>query len=328
MALSPSHDDAATSLVTYADIEAAAHRLEPVINKTPVHTSRTFDQRTGSQVYFQCEQFQRTGAFKLRGAYNALSQLSSEQKSKGVLTFSSGNHAQAIALAGQLLDIPTTIVMPQNAPAVKLEATRGYGAEIVEYDPATTTREDLAERLSRERGQMLIPPSNHPHVIAGQGTVARQLLETVGSLDALLVGCGGGGLLSGCAIAARTLAPDCRVIGIEPEAGDDATRSFYSGELQTVEDPETIAEGARTPCLGEITFPIVQEYVAEMATVSDDAIIQTLRFVWERMKLVVEPTGVLPAAALYDEVVSLPDQRIGVVLSGGNVDLNAICELF
>lgn len=325
---SPSYDDAATSLVTLSDIEAAAERLKPVINHTPVHTSRTFNEHTDADVYFQCEQFQRTGAFKLRGAFNALSQLPPEQQEKGVLTFSSGNHAQAVALAGTLLEIPTTIVMPKNAPAVKLQATRDYGAEVVEYDPATETREDLANRLSRERDQLLIPPSNHPDIIAGQGTVARQLLETVGPLDALIVGCGGGGLLSGCAVAANGLAPDCRVIGIEPAAGDDAARSFYSGELKTVENPETIAEGARTPSLGSLTFPLIQEYVSEMHTVTDEAIIRTLRFLWERMKLVVEPTGALGATALYDRVVSLPGKRVGIVLSGGNVDLNTACELF
>lgn len=325
---SPSHDDAATSLVTLSDIDEAARRLEPIINHTPVHTSRTFNERTGADVYFQCEQFQRTGAFKLRGAYNALSQLPEDQKEQGVLTFSSGNHAQAVALAGTLLEIPTTIVMPSSAPAVKLQATRAYGAEVVEYDPATQTREDLAEELSRERGQVLIPPSNHPDIIAGQGTVARQLIKTVGPLDVLLVGCGGGGLLSGCAVAANGLSPDCKVIGIEPEAGDDATRSFYSGELQTVENPETIAEGARTPSLGSLTFPLIREYVAEMHTVTDQGIIRTLRFLWERMKLVVEPTGALGTTALYEEVVSFPGKRVGIILSGGNVDLNSACELF
>ena len=314
--------------VTYADIEAAYQRLAGVVHKTPVLTSRTVNDRTNSQVFFKCENFQRTGSFKFRGAYNALAQLSEAQKQQGVLTYSSGNHAQAIALAGKLLGIPTTVVMPQDAPEVKIAATRGYGAEIILYDRTTSTREELAQNLANQRQLTIIPPYNHPHIVAGQGTAAKELIEEVGQLDMLLVCCGGGGLLSGCAIATKTLSQNCRVIGVEPSQADDATRSFYTKILQTSDNPNTIADGARTPSLGQLIFPLVLHYVNDMVTVSEEAILRTLFFLWERLKIVVEPTGVLAAAALLEGAVTLPNGRIGVIISGGNVDLKQMNKLF
>ena len=314
--------------ITIADIVDAHKRLTGVAHKTPVLTSRTIDKLVNSQVFFKCENFQRAGAFKFRGAYNALSQLSEPQKRRGVLTFSSGNHAGAIAISGQLLNIPTTIVMPDDAPSVKLAATRGYGAEVLLYKRAQMTREDLAQQLIKERQLTFIHPYDRPHVIAGQGTAAKELIEEVGELDLLLVCCGGGGLLSGCAIATKALSPRCKVIGVEPEKADDATRSFHTKTLHTVHNPDTIADGARTPSLGKITFPIVLHYVDDMVTVSEEAIRRTMFFLWERMKIVVEPTGVLAAAALLEGVVKAPDGRVGVIISGGNVDLKQVGQLF
>jgi len=307
--------------VTITDVEASTKRLAGIAHRTPVLTSRTVNDRSNSQVFFKCENFQRTGSFKFRGAYNALAQLSEAQKQKGVLTFSSGNHAQAIALAGQLLNIPTTIVMPDDAPTVKQSATRGYGAEVILYNRQQTNREELAQTLSQERDLVFIPPYDHPHIVAGQGTAAKELIEEVGELDLLLVCCGGGGLLSGSAIATKAVLPNCRVIGVEPERADDATRSFHTKTLQTVKNPDTIADGARTPSLGQITFPLVLHYVDDMVTVSEEAILRTMFFLWERLKIVVEPTGVLAAAALLEGVVNVPQARIGVIISGGNVDL-------
>jgi threonine dehydratase len=318
----------AIDLVQYDDVVAAAGLLKGQANLTPVVTSRTVDRQVSSQVFFKCENFQRTGSFKFRGAYTALSQLNAEQKQQGVITYSSGNHAQAIALSGQLLGIPTTIVMPEDAPLVKQSATRGYGAEVILYDRSETTREELARKLAHDRHLTVIPPFDHAHVIAGQGTVAKEFFEQVGDLDYLLVCCGGGGLLSGCAIAAHTLCPDCQVIGVEPAAGDDATRSFHSGTLQTIAHPDTIADGARTSSLGKITFPLVLHYVDNMLTVSDEALLQTLFFLWERLKLVIEPTGALAATALLQGLLSAPDRRIGVILSGGNVDLKQMVKLW
>ena len=314
--------------LTITDVQAAENRLLGIAHHTPVLTSRTVNELTHSQVFFKCENFQRAGAFKFRGAYNALAQLSEIQKQKGVLTYSSGNHAQAIALAGKLLNIPATIVMPDDAPAVKQKATRGYGAEVILYNRHTTDREELAQSLASDRGLKLIPPYDHPHVIAGQGTAALELIQEVGELDFLLVPCGGGGLLSGCAIATKALLPKCRVIGVEPELADDATRSFYSKTLQTVNNPNTIADGARTPSLGKFTFPLVLNYVDDMVKVSESAILRTMFFLWERLKIVVEPTGVLAAAALLEGVVAVPVARIGIIISGGNVDLKQIGKLF
>ncbi|MFQ5568572.1 MAG: threo-3-hydroxy-L-aspartate ammonia-lyase [Rhodothermales bacterium] len=313
--------------VTYDDVAAAATRLHGIANRTPVMTSRTFDTLAKASVFFKGENFQRTGAFKFRGAYNALSQLSQNQKQRGVLTYSSGNHAQAVALAGRLLDIPATIIIPDDAPAVKLAATRGYGAEIILYNREDITREELGRRISEERGLPLIPPYDHPHIVAGQGTAAKELLEETGSLDVLLVCCGGGGLLSGSALAAKALAPSCRVIGVEPALADDATRSFHTGRLHTVHNPATIADGARTPSLGQVTFPLVLKYVDDMVTVSEKAILRAMHFLWERLKIVVEPTGALATAALHDGVVAAPGTRIGVLISGGNVDLQQALRL-
>ncbi|MBD0303753.1 MAG: threo-3-hydroxy-L-aspartate ammonia-lyase [Tolypothrix sp. T3-bin4] len=320
--------EAKSSPVTYADIKAAAERLASVAHRTPVLTSKTVNKRTNSQVFFKCENFQRAGSFKFRGAYNALSQLSEEQKQQGVLTFSSGNHAQGIALSGQLLGIPTTIVMPQDAPQVKQAATRGYGAEVILYDRAEAKREELAKNLALDRPLTVIPPYDHPHIIAGQGTAAKELIEEVGELDMLLVCCGGGGLLSGCAIATKTLSPNCRVIGVEPAQADDAMRSFHTKTLCTVDNPNTIADGARTPSLGQLTFPLILDNVDDMVAVSEEAILRTMFFLWERLKIVVEPTGVLAATALLEGVVKMPNSRIGVIITGGNVDLKQVTQLF
>jgi threonine dehydratase len=280
------------------------------------------NERTGAQVFFKCENLQRIGAFKFRGAFNALSQLSPEERRRGVLSFSSGNHAQAVALAGKLLGIRVTIVMPSDAPAVKIEATRGYGAEVVLNDKRKETREEVAERIVRERGLTMIPPFDHPQIIAGQGTAAKELIEDAGALDVLLVPCGGGGLISGCAIAARQLSPKCRVIGVEPAAGDDATRSFHEKRLITIQVPQTIADGARTTSLGSITFPLVLKYVNDMLTVTDEELLRTMFWLWERMKIVVEPTGALAACAVLQKKLNLETRRVGVILSGGNVDLH------
>jgi threonine dehydratase len=314
--------------VTYEDVQDAHERLQGVAHRTPVFTSRTLNEICCNEVLLKCENFQRMGAFKFRGAYNALAQLSPEQKYKGVITFSSGNHAQAVALAGKLLGIKTVIVMPKDAPKVKLEATRGYGAEVILYDPDEAEREVLARQLMEERGLTLIPPFDHPHVIAGQGTAAKELFEDVGQLDYLFVPCGGGGLLSGSLLSAQALSPQCKVYGVEPEAGDDGVRSFRTGVLQRVENPQTIADGARTPSLGVLTFAMIKELAAGMLTASDEELVRTMRFLWERMKIIVEPTGVLGLAPLFHGRLDLEGKRIGVILSGGNVDLQRACELF
>jgi threo-3-hydroxy-L-aspartate ammonia-lyase len=307
--------------LTYADVAAAHERIRGAARRTPVLTSATVDAMTGAQVHFKCENFQRMGAFKFRGAYNALSQLAAEQKRSGVVAFSSGNHAQAVALSGKLLGIPAVIVMPSDAPMVKLGATRGYGAEVVLYG-AGEDRQKIAEDLAAQRGMTLIPPFDHPHIAAGQGTAAKELLEDAGPLDLLLVPCGGGGLLSGCAIATKHLAPRCRVIGVEPAAGDDGVRSFQSKTLVTIAPPDTIADGARTTSLGpRVTFPLILQYVDDMLAVSDDELLQSMFLLWERMKIVVEPTGALAACALLTKKLDARGRKVGVVLSGGNVDL-------
>ena len=315
--------------VTYADVEAAARRLEGVAHRTPVATSSSFDALAGCEAYFKCENFQRMGAFKFRGAYNALSQLNPDQRRRGVVAFSSGNHAQAVALAGKLLSVPTTIVMPADAPAVKVAATRGYGAEVALYDRARgESREELADRLAREKGAAVVPPFDHAHVIAGQGTAAKELIEDVGPLDYLFVCCGGAGLLSGCAIAANHLSPGTKVIGVEPAAGDDAARSFKAKKLVHIEVPQTIADGARTQALGKLTFPLVLRHVNDIITVTDAELVAAMRFLWERMKLVVEPTGALATAGVLKGAIDVRDRRVGIILSGGNVDLKAVAALF
>ena len=303
----------------FDEIKAAQRRLKGQAHVTPVMTSATLDRITGAQVYLKCENFQKIGAFKFRGAYNSFSRLSTKQRRRGVVTFSSGNHAQAVALVGQMLDVRTTVIMPCNAPAIKLAATRAYGATVIEYDPTDASREDLAAEFQKKHGQILIPPFDHPDIVAGQGTAALELLEQVGDLDMLLVPCGGGGLLSGCAIAAHGLSPNCQTIGVEPELGDDATRSFRSGKLQRVDNPLTIADGARTPSLGNVTFPLVLEYVNDMATVSDQAIMEAVQFLFYRLKLVVEPSGALGLAGLLSKAI-VPEGRVGIILSGGNID--------
>lgn len=316
--------DLSTLPVSFEDIENAARTIDGAALRTPVFTSRLVDEHCGCSVFFKCENLQNTGSFKFRGAFNALSKLSDEDKQQGVLTFSSGNHAQALARAGQLLNIAVTIIMPADAPAVKKAATRSYGAEIIEYDKTKISREELAEQVAKERGLPIIPPYNHPHVIAGQGTAARELLQDQPDLDAVLVCCGGGGLLSGSSLSIKSLNPDCRVIGVEPKAADDAARSFLTGSIQSVVNPATIADGARTPSLGTLTFPIVRMLVDEFATVSEEAIYRSMIFLSERLKLVIEPTGALAFAALFGGEVNLPGQRVGVIISGGNLDLEGL----
>jgi threonine dehydratase len=312
--------------VSFDDVARAHERIKAQAHRTPVLRSATIDALTGARVFFKPENLQRMGAFKFRGAYNALSQLSADEKKRGVVAFSSGNHAQAVALAGKLLAIARVIVMPADAPKVKVEATRGYGAEIVLYEK-NQDREELAKRIASERGLTLIPPYDHPHIVAGQGTAAKELIEDAGPLDLLLVPCGGGGLLSGCAIAAKHLSPACRVIGVEPAAGDDATRSFKTKTLQTVKNPDTIADGARTPSLGKVTFPLVMRYVDDMLTVTDAELLKSMFFLWERMKIVVEPTGALAACALLEKKLDAKGKRVGVVLSGGNADIKALAAM-
>jgi len=316
------------SSVTFEDILSAAEQIAGIAHRTPVATSRLLDAACGNRMYLKCENLQRMGAFKFRGAYNAITRLSAAEKERGIIAYSSGNHAQAVALVSQILGLQATIVMPQNAPRLKLEATRSYGAQVVLYDPATSSREEIARRLGAEHGYAVIPPYDHPHIIAGQGTAALELLRETGPLDYLFVPCGGGGLLSGSAIAARGLAPNCRVIGVEPAAGDDATRSFHSGTLHTVHNPDTIADGARTPSLGQYTYPLVREYVSDMLAVSDEDLVRTMQFVWTRLKLIVEPTGVLGLAAIVNRRYPVENKRVGVILSGGNVDIASACGWF
>ena len=322
------NDTALARTVAYPDIVAAAARIEGVAHRTPVATSRQFDELAGCEAYFKCENLQRMGAFKFRGAYNALSALDAASRARGVVAFSSGNHAQAVALAAQLLGMRAVIVMPHDAPAVKVAATRGYGAEVQLYQRGVESRDGVAAKIAAERGSILIPPFDHADVIAGQGTTAKELIEDVGPLDYLFVCCGGAGLLSGCAVAAKHLSPGIKVIGVEPEAGDDAARSFRSKTLQTVVNPDTIADGARTESMGAITFPLVLENVADIITVSDAELVEAMRFIWERMKLVVEPTGALAAAGVLSGRIGVKGKRVGIILSGGNVDLKAIARYF
>lgn len=315
-------------MVGFEDVQAAARRLAGVAHRTPVVTSRLLDEACANRVFLKCENLQRAGAFKFRGAYNAISRLSDAEKARGVITYSSGNHAQAVALVCRLLDVSATVVMPAAAPSTKIEATRAYGANVLLYDPGHRSREEIVRDMAAEGGLVIVPPFDDPDIIAGQGTAALELFQEAGALDRLLVPCGGGGLLSGSAIAADQVAPGCRVIGVEPEAGDDATRSFRTGTLQTVQNPETIADGARTPSLGHYTFPLIREHVDDMLTVSDEDLIRTMRFVWSRLKLVVEPTGVLGLAALFTGRIACQDRRVGVILSGGNVDVAAALRWF
>ena len=315
-------------MVSFDDIQEAAGRLAGVAHRTPVVTSRLLDESCDNRVFLKCENLQRAGAFKFRGAYNAISRLSDAGRSRGVITYSSGNHAQAVALVCRLLGVSATVVMPSDAPSMKIEATRAYGAKVRLYDPLRRSREEMVREMAAAEGLVIVPPFDDPAIIAGQGTAALELFQDSGAFDYLLVPCGGGGLLSGSAIAADQAAPDCKVIGVEPEAGDDATRSFRTGTLQTVRNPETIADGARTSSLGQYTFPLIRRYVDEMLTVSDADLVRTMQFVWSRLKLIVEPTGVLGLAALFNGRAACRKSRIGVILSGGNVDLSAALRWF
>jgi threonine dehydratase len=315
------------SIPNFADVADAARRLAGVAHRTPVLTSRSADRNSGGRLFFKCENFQRIGAFKFRGAYNAITRFDPNQRAAGVLAYSSGNHAQAIALSAQLLGIKATIIMPLDAPATKLEATKGYGAEVITYNRFTQSREAIGEAVASERGMTLIPPYDHPDVIAGQGTVVKEFIEEVGELDLLLVPLGGGGLLGGSAISATTLSPKCRIIGVEPEAGNDGQQSLQKGAIVKIAVPKTIADGAQTTYLGNHNFPIIKLYVDEIITVSDAQLVETMRFFAERMKMVVEPTGCLAAAAALQHVLPIQDKKVGIIISGGNVDLKQFAEL-
>ena len=316
-----------TILPTFDDIAAAAERLAGHAHRTPVLTSRTADEELGAQLFFKCENLQRMGAFKFRGGFNALSKFDAPQRRAGVVAFSSGNHAQAIALAARQLGIPATIVMPHDAPAMKVAATRGYGGEVVLYDRYTEDREQISRELAERRGLTLIPPYDHPDVIAGQGTAAKELFDEVGPLDALFVPLGGGGLLSGSALATRALAPSCRLYGVEPEAGNDGQQSFRAGRIVNIETPQTIADGAQTQHLGQHTFAIIRRDVDDVLTASDAQLVEAMRFFASRMKMIVEPTGCLGFAAARAMKARLQGLRVGVLISGGNVDLERFCTL-
>jgi threonine dehydratase len=309
-------------LPTYDDVIAAAARLEGHAHRTPVLRSTTANERWGAEFFFKCENFQRMGAFKFRGAFNALSKFDATQRKGGVIAFSSGNHAQAIALSARLLSMPAVIVMPKDAPAAKVAATKGYGAEVVMYDRFTEDREALTKQLAQERGMTMIPPYDHPDVLTGQGTAVKELIEETGPLDHLFVCLGGGGLLSGSALSARALAPDCKVYGVEPEAGNDGQQSFRAGKIVHIETPKTIADGAQTQHLGEYTFGIIRRDVDDIFTVTDEQLVDAMRFFAERMKMVVEPTGCLAFAGAIAAGKAITGKRVGIVISGGNVDLS------
>jgi threonine dehydratase len=310
----------------FEKVIAASETLKGIANKTPVFTSSTLNRLVNSEVYLKCENFQKAGAFKFRGAYNAVSQLNEKQRYKGIITYSSGNHAQAIALVCKMLNLNAIIVMPNNAPIIKKNATKNYGATIIEYDPAKTTREELANELIAKNNYTLIPPFDHNDIIAGQGTAAKELFEEIGKLDYLLVPCGGGGLLSGSAISSKNLFPSCKVFGIEPEVADDAVKSFYTKTLHTVKNPPTIADGTRTASLGKLTFPLILKYVDEMKTVSEEDIIESVKFLFFRMKLVIEPSGALGIAALLSKKV-ITSGKVGVIISGGNIDAETMIKI-
>lgn len=307
--------------ISFDDIAAAHDRIRAEAHRTPVLTSTTADGRVGGQLFFKCENFQRMGAFKFRGAYNAIAQFTPAQRAGGVVAFSSGNHAQGIALSARILGVKAVILMPTDAPAIKVAATRGYGAEVVLYDRYGEDRDAIGTRLADERGLTLISPYDHPHVMAGQGTVAKELIEEVGPLDVLITPLGGGGLLSGCATAAKAMSPGCSVIGVEPEAGNDGQQSFRGGRIVRIDTPKTIADGAQTQCLGHYTFPVIRQRVDDVLTVSDAELAAAMKFFAIRMKMIVEPTGCLGAAAAFGGQLDLRGKRVGIVLSGGNVDM-------
>jgi threonine dehydratase len=316
-----------TLAISFADVVSAAERLGGVVNRTPIVTSATFNQRAGAEVFFKCENMQRIGAFKFRGAYNALSRLSQAEKARGVVTHSSGNHAQGIALAARLLGISATIVMPGDAPASKMAATQGYGATIVTYDRLTQNREEISARLAREQNMVLVPPYDHPDIMAGQGTAALELLENVPDLDILVVPVGGGGLLSGCATAAKAMRPGIRVFGVETETSNDWWQSFRCGERVRISPPQTIADGIRTQQPGELTFPVVRQYVEDILLVSDEQVIEALNFMLIRMKILAEPTGAVAPAAVLKRLIDAPGAKIGVIVSGGNIDPTLLAQL-
>jgi threonine dehydratase len=313
--------------ISFDDVQKAHDRILNIANRTPVLTSRYANSLTGAELFFKCENFQRVGAFKFRGAYNAISQFTPEQKAAGVVTFSSGNHAQAIALSANLLGVKAMIVMPSDAPKIKVAATRGYGAEVVFYDRYKEDREAIGKQIMEERKMTLIPPYDHPHVMAGQGTAAKELIEDVGKLDMLLAPVGGGGLISGCATAAKAMIPGCTIIGVEPEAGNDAQQSLRDGKIIHIEVPKTIADGAQTQHLGQYTFPVMQHLVDDILTVADSELIEAMNFFAGRMKIVVEPTGCLGAAAVFGKHLEVRGKRIGVILSGGNIDLMSFASM-
>ena len=315
------------TLPTFDNVLAAAKRIQGHSHQTPVMTSRTINEELGVEIFFKCENLQRMGAFKFRGAFNALSILDDQQRRFGVVTFSSGNHAQAVALSAKLLGMSATIIMPHDAPAAKVAATKGYGGNVVVYDRYKDDREQIGRDLSEKKGLTLIPPYDHPDVIAGQGTAAKELFEEVGPLDALFTPLGGGGLLSGSALSTRALAPSCKLYGVEPEAGNDGQRSFRSGSVVHIDTPQTIADGAQTQHLGQYTFAIIQRDVDDVLTATDDELIECMRFFATRMKLLVEPTGCLGLAAVRKMKSSLRGKRIGVIISGGNVDIERLCSL-
>ncbi len=315
------------NLPTYDDVAAAAGRLQGHAHRTPVMRSTTADEMLGAQLFFKCENYQRMGAFKFRGAFNALSRFADAQRKGGVITFSSGNHAQAIALSARMLGMPAVIVMPHDAPKAKKAATVGYGAEVISYDRFTQDREALTRQLSEERGMTLIPPYDHPDVMAGQGTAAKELFEDVGELDYFFVCLGGGGLLSGCALATRALSPNCRIYGVEPEAGNDGQQSFRSGSIVNIPTPKTIADGAQTQHLGDYTFGVIRRDVTDILTATDAQLVEAMKFFAERMKMVVEPTGCLGFAAARHAGLPIQGKRVGVLVSGGNVDLGRFAEL-
>ena len=313
--------------ISYADVVAAHARLAGVAHRTPVLTSSTANALTGAQLFFKCENLQRIGAFKIRGAYNAIAQFTPAQRDGGVITFSSGNHAQGIALAARLLGVKATIVMPTDAPAMRLAATRGYGADIVAYDRYRDDGDAIVRGLAAERGMTFIPPFDHPHVMAGQGTLAKELIEDIGELDLLVTPVGGGGLLSGCATAARHLSPRCAIFGVEPEAGNDAQRSLAQGEIVRIATPQTIADAAQSRSLGQHTFPVLQQLIDGIVTASDAELIDAMRFFATRMKIIAEPTGCLGAAAVLNAKLDVRGKRVGIVISGGNVDLARFAAL-
>ena len=314
-------------LPTFDDVCAASERIKGHAHRTPVMTSRTVDEAFGAQVFFKCENLQRMGAFKFRGAFNALSKFSAEQRKAGVVAFSSGNHAQAIALTARLLGIPATIVMPHDAPAAKVAATKGYGGSVVGYDRYTEDREQIGRDLAEKHGLTLIPPYDHPDILCGQGTAARELFEDVGPLDAFFVPLGGGGLLSGCALATRALSPNCSLYGVEPEAGNDGQRSFRTGKIVHIDTPKTIADGAQTQHLGNVTFPIILRDVDDVLTATDAELVECMAFIATRMKLIVEPTGCLGFAVARRMKAELKGKRVGILLSGGNVDMARLASL-